>query len=59
MAFYQTRPDGSTGAPHGHRDDRVMARAVAWQMRKCLPVRGSAMLEALGEGPGVFAPRRW
>ena len=31
---YQHYPNGSTGAPQGMTDDRVIALAIAWQMRK-------------------------
>ena len=34
LVFYQTLKDGSTGAPAGQWDDRVMSRAVAVQMLK-------------------------
>lgn len=34
--FYQTLPDGKTSAPSGKWDDRVIAMAIAWQMRKHL-----------------------
>ena len=34
LTYYQTFEDGSTGAPAGMHDDRVISRAIAWQMRK-------------------------
>lgn len=37
LVFYQTNKDGSTGAPSGKFDDRVMSRAIMVQMRKRLP----------------------
>jgi hypothetical protein len=57
LVFYQTGRDGSTGAPAGQHDDRVMSRAIAVQMRKHLAAR--FVVEEAGEGPGVLAPVRW
>lgn len=34
MRDYQYNDNGSTSAPAGSHDDHVMARAIAWQMRK-------------------------
>jgi hypothetical protein len=34
MRNYQYNDNGSTSAPSGQHDDHVMARAIAWQMRK-------------------------
>lgn len=57
LVFYQTQKDGSTGAPSGQWDDRVMSRAIAVQMRKFLPVRQVASEEEVGVG--TLAPLRW
>jgi len=57
LTFYQNKKDGSTGAPTGQWDDRVIARAIAWQMRKHLPARLEA--QASGDGPGTFAATHW
>jgi hypothetical protein len=57
LVFYQTRPDGSTGAPAGGWDDRVMSRAIAVQMRRYLPARQRE--EESYSGAGTFAPVRW
>lgn len=37
LTFYQVLKDGSTGAPSGKWDDRVISRAIAVQMLKHLP----------------------
>lgn len=34
LTFYQTKPNGATGAPAGQWDDRVIALAIALQMLK-------------------------
>jgi hypothetical protein len=34
MRNYQYKDDGGSSAPSGQHDDHVMARAIAWQMRK-------------------------
>lgn len=39
LVFYQTLKDGSTGAPSGRWDDRVMALGIAVQMLKHAPQR--------------------
>lgn len=39
LRFYQTFKDGKTGAPSGQWDDRVIALAIAVQMRKYLRPR--------------------
>lgn len=37
LTFYRTNDNGSTSAPTGMHDDRVISRAIAWQMRKHRP----------------------
>ncbi|MCC2671918.1 MAG: hypothetical protein K0Q72_4389, partial [Armatimonadetes bacterium] len=49
LTFYQVLKDGSTGAPAGKWDDRVMSRAIAVQMLKHLPPKAQRPL------PGVPA----
>lgn len=54
LTFYQNLADGSTGAPPGNWDDRVISRAIAVQMRKALPARVTHLRQ---EAPvGTFAP---
>ena len=57
LVFYQTRKDGSTGAPENQWDDRVMSRGIAVQMRKYLP--GRVAQEEERGGRGTLAPQRW
>jgi len=47
LTFYQVLKDGSTGAPSGKWDDRVMSRAIAVQMIKHVP-RATAGAPAVG-----------
>lgn len=59
LASYQIKPDGSTGAPAGQWDDRVMSRAIAAQMLQRLPGRVEIDGPEFDEGCGTLAPRRW
>jgi hypothetical protein len=52
LTWYQTLKDGSTGAPAGKWDDRVMSRAIAVQMFKHLPPKATAPLP----GPDLTGP---
>jgi hypothetical protein len=57
LVFYQVLKDGSTGAPEGQHDDRVIRLAIAVQMLKQLP-------EPLGDADddddfGSYAARSW
>lgn len=56
LLFYQVGRDGATGAPPGQCDDRVISRAIAWQMRKYRPPRLPSPRE---QPPITFAPRSW
>jgi hypothetical protein len=57
LTFYQTQKDGSTGAPAGQWDDRVIRLAIAVQMRKYLPARVDS--EEDREPAGTLAARNW
>lgn len=36
LQVYEVKDNGSTGAPEGYHDDRVMSTAIAWQLRKAV-----------------------
>ena len=52
LTWYQTLKDGSTGAPSGKWNDRVMSRAIAVQMFKHLPPKPTPPQP----GPAVAGP---
>jgi len=56
LLVYQWLDTGSTGAPYGYHDDRVMGLAIAWQMRKA-GRRGPAFKAPRTSSRRVFGPQ--
>lgn len=53
LIFYQVLKDGSTGAPQGKWDDRVMSRGIAVQMFKHVPARSAGRPAIGGQRPAL------
>lgn len=59
LTFYQTKKDGSTGAPSGQWDDRVISRAIAVQMLRHLPAKWGDEKSDFDGPSTAFSASRW